>query len=174
MSAYAIFAKLEGKTVLVVGDGPVAREKAQRLAEAGAVVRQVAPELNRAFRDDDVDGAWLAIAAATPEVNRAVRVAADARHVFTIAVDDVASCSAFGAARVDRGGITVAISSDGRAPALVALLRRAIEAVIPDEVGAWREIAERARVEHKAAGVPMEARRPLLLRALVRLYPEAS
>ena len=170
MSAYPIFLKLEGKLVLVVGDGPVAREKMERALEAGARVRQVAPEINHAFRDDDLDGAWLAIAAATPEVNRAVRVAADARRVFVIAVDDVASCSAYGAARIDRGGLTVAISSDGRAPALVALLRRAIESLLPDEIETWREIAERERAAHRAADVPMEQRRPLLLRALNKLY----
>jgi len=165
--AHPIFVRLEGKDVLVVGAGPVAREKAARLAGAGAIVRHVAPEVNRAFRDEDVDGAWLVVAAAPPDVNRRVRAAADARRVFTIAVDDVASCSAFGAAELERGGITVAISSDGRAPALVALLRRALEAVLPDDVGRWREIAERARAEHREAGMPMNARRALLLRALL-------
>ncbi|HEY1954556.1 MAG TPA: NAD(P)-dependent oxidoreductase [Polyangiaceae bacterium] len=174
MSGFPIFLKLEDKLVLVVGDGPVAREKMARVLEAGARVRQVAPELNHAFRDEDLDGVWLAIAAATADVNRAVRAAADARRVFVIAVDDVASCSAFGAARIDRGGLTVAISSDGRAPALVALLRRAIESLLPDEIETWREIAERERAAHRAAGVPMESRRPLLLRALDALYPREA
>lgn len=174
MSAYPIFLQLEGKLVLVVGDGPVAREKMARVLDAGARVRQIAPAVNREFRDEDLDGVWLAIAAATPRVNRAVRAAADARQVFVVAVDDVASCSAYGAARIDRGGITVAISSDGRAPALVALLRQAIDALVPQDVARWRETAERARAEHKAAGVPVQARRPLLLRALENLYREAS
>ena len=174
VSAHPIFLRLEGKTVLVVGAGPVANEKAARFASAGAVVRQVAPERNHAFRDDDLDGAWLAVAAATPEVNRAVRAAADARRVFTIAVDDVASCTAFGAAHLERGGITIALSSDGRAPALVALLRQALDAIVPDDVERWRALAEQARAEHRAASVPFAARRPLLFRVLEALYAETA
>ena len=182
MSAYPIFLRLEGRLVVLVGGGRVACEKALPLLEAGAELRVVAtkvdPELARAAGDlrvrpfvpSDLDGAWLVVAAAPPEVNREVRAAADARNVFVVAVDDVASCSAIGAARLRRGGLTVAISSDGRAPALVALLRRAIEALLPDDVEAWHALAARARDDWKRAEVPMRERRPRLLAALNALY----
>jgi siroheme synthase-like protein len=182
MSAYPIFLRLEGRLVVVVGGGPVAWEKAQALREAGAVLRVVAPEIGpelarvadelrvRPFAASDLDGAWLVVSAAPPEVNRAVRAAADSRSLFVVAVDDVASCSAIGAARFQRGDLTVAISSDGRAPALVALLRRAIEALLPDDVDAWQAIATRARDDWKRAAVPVRERRPRLLAALNALY----
>jgi siroheme synthase (precorrin-2 oxidase/ferrochelatase) len=64
----------------------------------------------------------------------------------------------------------LAISSDGRAPALVALLRRALERVIPDEMDSWVALAEESRAAWKAAEVPIGERRPLLLRALNALY----
>jgi siroheme synthase-like protein len=124
----------------------------------------------RPFVDADVEGSWLVLAAATAEVNRAVRRAADLRRVFVIAVDDIESCTAIGAAQLRRGGLTLAISSDGRAPALVALLRRALDRVIPEDVAQWVELAERSRGTWKAARVPIEERRPLLLRALNALY----
>ncbi len=176
---YPLFLKLEGRRVLVVGGGPVATSKAEELAAHGAEVHVVSPETTPAlsalattvtrttFAPEHVDGAFLVVAAAPPEVNRAVKAAADARAVFIVAVDDVESCSAYGAARLVRGGITVALSSSGAAPALVALLRRGIEAVLPDDLDEWREVAERARADWKGSGVPIARRRRLLLDALL-------
>lgn len=181
-SAFPLFLRLGARRVLVVGGGTVALEKGGALRAAGARLRVVAPEIHpdlarvadavetRPFTEEDLDDAWLVIAAATPDVNRDVKRAADRRRVFVVAVDDVDNCSAFGAAQLRRGGLTLAISSDGRAPALVALLRRALEQVIPDEVHAWVALAEESRAACKAARVPIAERRPLLLRALNALY----
>jgi siroheme synthase-like protein len=179
---FPLFLRLVGKRVLVVGGGRVAHDKTAALIAAGARVEVVAPDIvpeleavasratRRPFEPTDVQGAWLVLAAAPSAVNRAVKEAADAARVFVMAVDDIESCSAFGAAQLERGALTIAISSDGRAPALVALLRRAIEAVIPAELEAWLTVAERARGAWKAEGVPIDERRPLLLRALNALY----
>lgn len=186
--SYPLFLRLDGVRVVVVGAGPIARERVARLGEAGARVRVVAPDAGaltatatvddvraREFRPSDLDDAWLAIAAATPEVNQAVRDAADARHVFTVAVDDSARCSAFGAASFERGAVTVALSSEGSAPALVALLRRALEALLPpDDLAAWSATAEAARREWRSAGAPFAERRPMLLRALGALYARGA
>jgi siroheme synthase-like protein len=181
-ASYPLFLRLQGLPVLVVGGGPVARGKAEALSLASALVRVVAPEILpelmtlaesydlRPFVPEDVNGAWLIIAAGPPDVNRAVKAAADARQVFVVAVDDVASCSAFGAAEIHRGGLTVAISSNGRAPALVALLRRALEDLLGDDVTGWLDVAERARAAWKAEGVPLAQRRSLLLQALQTMH----
>jgi uroporphyrin-III C-methyltransferase/precorrin-2 dehydrogenase/sirohydrochlorin ferrochelatase len=92
--------------------------------------------------------------------------------MFVLAVDDPTSASAYGAGVVRRGGVTVAVSTDGRAPALAGLLREALEAVLPDELASWTIEAERLRGVWKARGVPMAERRPLLLDALNQLYAE--
>ena len=42
----------------------------------------------RRFRPHDLEGAWLVVAAAPPEVDREVVAAAAARGVFVNAVDD--------------------------------------------------------------------------------------
>jgi uroporphyrin-III C-methyltransferase/precorrin-2 dehydrogenase/sirohydrochlorin ferrochelatase len=183
---YPAFLKLEGRPVLLVGAGPVAASKLDGLLAAGAEVRVVAPEVRpeveragvkvekRAFVPDDLDGVYFAIAAATPAVNHEVRVAADARSVFVNAVDDMENASLYLGGVLRRGGVTLAVSTDGRAPALAGLLREALEAVIPEDVAAWVEEASRIRVGHKAEGVPMAGRRPLLLEALNRLYAERA
>jgi uroporphyrin-III C-methyltransferase/precorrin-2 dehydrogenase/sirohydrochlorin ferrochelatase len=183
---YPLFLKLAGRDVLVVGGGPVGTAKAQALVEAGARVTVVAPVLSaelralgaagavtlveRAFAEADADGAWLIVAAATSEANRAVAAAGEARRTFVLAVDDPAAASAYGAGVVRRGGVTVAVSTDGRAPALAGLLREGLEAVLPDELASWTAEAESERKRWKAAGVPMAARRPMLLQALNQLY----
>ena len=183
---FPLFLKLRGRPVLLVGGGPVGTAKAQALAEAGAVVTVVAPQLTealvalagargwtvhqRGFVDGDVTGVWLAIAAATSEVNRAVAQAAEARQLFVVAVDDPPSASAYGAGVVRKAGVTLAISTAGQAPALAGLLREGLEAVLPEELETWVEEAARQRALWRADGTPMAQRRPRLLAALNGLY----
>jgi uroporphyrin-III C-methyltransferase/precorrin-2 dehydrogenase/sirohydrochlorin ferrochelatase len=71
---------------------------------------------------------------------------------------------------VRRDGVTVAISTDGRAPALAGLLREAIDAYLPADLDAWLSASDAARRTWKEQGVPMEQRRPRLLETLNRLY----
>jgi uroporphyrin-III C-methyltransferase / precorrin-2 dehydrogenase / sirohydrochlorin ferrochelatase len=177
-----LFLKLSGRRVLVVGGGAMAASKLEALLRAGAEVRVVAPEVRpeiagrgvrverRPFAPADLDGAWLVVAAATPEVNREVAREAERRRVFVNAVDDPASATAYAGGVVRRGGVAVAISTGGRAPALAGLLREGIEALLPERLGPWVERAEALRARWKADAVPMEARRPLLLQALNELY----
>jgi siroheme synthase-like protein len=107
-------------------------------------------------------------------VNREVARAAEERQVFVNAVDDADSASAYLGGVLRKGGVTVAVSTDGRAPALAGLLREALEAVLPDDLGAWVRVAQDLRAQWKAAGIPIPQRRPLLLRALIQLYREAA
>jgi uroporphyrin-III C-methyltransferase/precorrin-2 dehydrogenase/sirohydrochlorin ferrochelatase len=177
-----LFLKLAGRDVVVVGGGAMAATRVNQLVEAGARVTVVAPDvrdelaplaavvLRRAFRPADLDGAWLAVAAATPDVNREVAAAAEARRIFVNAVDDPEQASAYTGGVIRRGDATVAISTAGRAPALAGLLREAIDAVLPADLGGWVDLAERARPAWKRDRVPLATRRPLLLRALNALY----
>ncbi len=68
------------------------------------------------------------MAAAPPEVNRQVVVAAEARRVFVNAVDDPPNATAYLGGVVRRYGVIVAISTGGRAPALAGLMREALDA----------------------------------------------
>jgi hypothetical protein len=44
--------------------------------------------------------------------------------------------------------------------------------VLPQDLEHWIDTATAARIDHKAANVPITDRRPLLLRALVDLYKD--
>jgi uroporphyrin-III C-methyltransferase / precorrin-2 dehydrogenase / sirohydrochlorin ferrochelatase len=124
----------------------------------------------RSFAPADLEGAWLVVAAAPPAVNREVAAAAEAARVFLVAVDDPASASAYGAGTVRRAGVTIAISTEGAAPALTGLLREGIEAMLPPDLDAWFGEARRARAVWRAERTPMAERRPRLLAALNALY----
>lgn len=184
---YPVFLRLHGLPVVVVGGGPVAAGKLDGLLEAGAQVTVIAPVIGeaiaaraagnpqlalvrRAFAAGDLDGARWVVAAATPEVNRAVSAAATARGLFVNAVDDVASASAYLGGVIRRGSVAVAISTGGIAPALAGLLREALDAVLPHDLERWVDVARAARAGWKRAGTPIAERRPLLLRALGVLY----
>lgn len=179
---YPVFLKLAGLRVVVVGGGNVAASKLAGLVAAGADITVVAPAIcgeirargvalvEREFSAADLDGARWVVAAATPAVNREVAAAAHARGLFVNAVDDVASASAYLGGVVKKGPALLAISTRGLAPALAGLLREALEAVLPDDVERWLEVAQAARTAWKRDGVPMAQRRPLLLRALNEIY----
>jgi uroporphyrin-III C-methyltransferase / precorrin-2 dehydrogenase / sirohydrochlorin ferrochelatase len=193
-----LFLNLTGRAVLLVGGGPVAAAKLNQLLAAGARVRVVSPEIRqeiadlaqppqprddgpertapqvtiaqRAFEPADLDGVWLVVAAATPEVNRQVAEVAETRRVFVNAVDDPANASAFLSGVVRRDGVTLAISTSGQAPALAALLREGLDLLLPSDLASWIDTARAERVVWRRDGVPMEARKPRLLRALNALY----
>jgi siroheme synthase-like protein len=186
MPLLPLFVNLTGRRVLLVGAGPVAAAKLIQLRAAGADVHVVAPDVHpdievagvpvsrRGFTDGDLEGVWLVVAAAPLAVNREVAEAALARRVFVNAVDDPANASAFLSGVVRRDGVTLAISTEGDAPGLTALIREALDAWLPRDLGRWVAEARRLRARWKRDGVPMEARRPLLLEALNRLYRERS
>jgi siroheme synthase-like protein len=178
-----LFLNLTGRAVLLVGGGPVAASKLTQLVAAGASVRVVAPEVReeilavpqitiarRPFHASDLDGVWLVVAAATPEVNRQVADAAERLRLFVNAVDDPANATAYLSGVVRRDGVTLAISTSGDAPALTALLREGLDAILPGDLAGWVEEARRERAAWRQEGVPMQERKPRLLRALNALY----
>lgn len=177
-----VFLGFEGRHVVVVGGGRVAAAKIPALLAAGADVTVVAPDISplidrsrvriveRAFVPDDLDDAWFVTAAAPPSVNRAVHEAAEARQVFVNAVDDPRHATAYLGGTINRGGVTIAVSTSGEAPALAGLLREAIDEMLPPELGTWLDRAHELSQRQRADGVAMERRRPKLLEVLNDLY----
>jgi len=186
VAVFPVFLKLAGRRVLVVGGGPVAATKLRGLLDADATVVVVAPDvveeitaapveiLRRPFVPEDLEGISFVVAAAPPAVNREVAAAAHPRGLFVNAVDDMENATAYMGAIVRRAGVTMALSTDGEAPALAGLMREALEALLPDDLDAWVTTAREARRDWLARGVPMAERRPLLLEALVALYEKRA
>ena len=141
---------------MVVGGGPVAASKLAALRAVGADILVVAPEVcadiraagvasrSAGSRPRDLDGAWFVVAAATPEVNRVVAAEADAACLRERR-GRPAECDRLPRRRRAPGGVTIAISTDGAAPALAGLLREAIDAMLPPDLGAWMLTAHELR-----------------------------
>jgi siroheme synthase-like protein len=177
-----LFVNIAGRRVLLVGGGPVAAAKLTQLTAAGALVTVVAPEVDgridsaevavhrRSFDPSDLDGMWLVVAAATPSVNAAVAEEAERRRIFVNAVDDPPNATAYMSGVLRRDGVTVAVSTSGSAPGLTALIREALDVLLPGDVGRWLDEAERLREGWRRDNVAMESRRPLLLEKLNELY----
>jgi len=182
IALFPAFLKLHGRRVVVVGGGPVAASKLAALQAAGAEIHVVAPEVSpaieaagvtierRAFEPADLDGAWFVVAAAPPAVNRQVAEEGERRHVFVNAVDDPDNASVYLGGVVRRDGVTIAISTEGAAPALAGLLREGLDAMLPADLDAWNIRARELRPTWRARQIPMAARRPELLEALNALY----
>jgi siroheme synthase-like protein len=181
-----VFLGFEGRRVVLVGAGRVGASKIPALLAAGADVTVIAPEisplvdrsrvriLERPFVPSDLDEAWFVTAAAPPGVNRAVHRAAEERHIFVNAVDDPRHATAYLGGTIARGGVTIAVSTSGQAPALAGLLREAIDEMLPSELDTWVERAGELSRQQRATGVPMERRRPQLLETLNGLYESRS
>jgi uroporphyrin-III C-methyltransferase / precorrin-2 dehydrogenase / sirohydrochlorin ferrochelatase len=183
---FPAFLDLAGRKVVVVGGGPVAAGKIEALTAAGARVTVIAPDIRpeveradveivrREFTDSDLDGAWWVVAAAPPAVNRRVSEAAERRRIFVNAVDDPEHATAYLGGVVRREGVTIAISTDGRAPAIAGLLREAFDALLPREIDRWLKMSDEVRLLWRTQRTPMEDRRPQLLDILNRLYAGKS
>ncbi len=146
---------LTGRSVLVVGGGPVAREKVEGLLASGARVTVVAPEIvpelaalevvfaRRAYRTQDLAGRFLVVAAtSTTTVNRRVFADAEARAILCNVVDVPELCSFILPAVHRHEPIAVAVSTGGASPALAQHLRDQIAAVVRPE---HAELAHRLR-----------------------------
>jgi uroporphyrin-III C-methyltransferase/precorrin-2 dehydrogenase/sirohydrochlorin ferrochelatase len=168
MSLFPIFVKLQGRRVVVIGGGSISAGKIPGLLQARARVRVLAPQVNvqiadwarageidwvaKEFEVGDLLGAHLVIAATSlPHVNAAVFQAAEERGVFCNAVDDIENCHFYYGSIVQRGDLQIAISTNGKSPALAQRLRKELETQYPPEYGGWLESLGEAREKLRAA-----------------------
>ena len=177
MDFLPLFHKLQARQVLVIGGGEVALRKARLLADAGAALRVVAPQVRdelsalarqsaqgelllRDYQPGDLDGVALVIAATDDEaLNAQVSVDAQARGIPVNVVDAPALCSVIFPAIVDRSPLIVAVTSGGDAPVLARLIRAKIETWIPATYGQLAGLAKKFRAQVKALFPDVQQRR---------------
>ena len=173
---YPVFLDLSGRRCVVIGGGEVAERKVHGLIEAGGDVTLVSPSATvglqhlvsggkvrwaeRGYEPGDLAGAFLAIAATDDEqVNRRVHEEARRERALLNVVDVTPLCDFIAPSVVERGPVTVAISTSGTSPALARKLREAMEGW--DEL-AWADAAQvlaevRGELKTRDCTVPPEA-----------------
>ena len=169
---YPVVLDLHGVPVLVVGAGGVAVRKIAGLVAAGAHVRVVAPEIDvrldaarireirrRPYEAVDLDGVRLVVTATgVAAVDAAVAADARARSIWVNAADQPEDCDLILPAIARQGPISVAVSTDGRSPALAARLRDRIASLLTPELATLAEDLAAERSAIKASGGSTEER----------------
>ena len=156
---YLLAVGLAGRRVVIAGGGGVAARRVPGLADAGAVVTVVAPELTPALHDlaeagrltwlerryqpGDCAGAWLVCACTDdPAVNAAVAAEAEASRIWCVRADDAAASRAWTPATGQAGDVRVGVlSGDPRRSA-------GIRDAVVDGLGSGAISARRRRRAH--------------------------
>ena len=179
MSYFPFFVELEGRRGLIVGGGTVAARKAEKLLPYGPELTVVAPEiseetaglgvelLRRSFEEKDLDGVHFVIAAATPEVDRRVAALCKERGLPVNVVDAPSHCTFLFPALIQRGKLSVGISTAGASPTAAVYLKEQMEAALPPDLEELLDYLEALRPKLKAT-IPQQGRRAGVFRALFR------
>jgi len=139
--------RLQGQSVLVIGGGTVATRKIRGLLETGAELQVLAPECSPELRqwqqqglvsireavfteqDLEIDPRPLLVFAATGSslLNQGIARMCHHRNLLCNSADDPRTSGFLVPAVVRRGGLTVAVGTQGASPALSRLLKERIE-----------------------------------------------
>ncbi len=189
MSYYPIFLALRNRRCVVVGGGPVALRKIERLLRSEARVVVIAPEVfpriaelsredvlvweRRDYARGDLRGAALAIAA-TDDAGVQRAVAGEAADLgLPVNVVDVPEISSFIApAILERGELQIAVSTSGAAPALAARLRDRIGESFGREIELVVEILGKVRRRLRGGALSAPERQRILKELAASDLPE--
>ncbi len=150
MRYYPIFLDLQDKKILVIGGGVVAGQKIAGLLEAGACVTVLSPEIisaidqkveekklkwkKQSYAPGALSGFFMVFAATNePSLNRLIHQEALEKKILCNAVDQPEECDFIVPARVNKGDLTLAISTGGKVPGLSKLLRQKFEQLLNTE-----------------------------------------
>jgi precorrin-2 dehydrogenase / sirohydrochlorin ferrochelatase len=177
---YPIFLDVEGKRCLVTGAGSEIAAKIRTLASRGARVTYVNPAAEdaiaalaaegrivwhaRRFESADLNGCLLVIT--DHKDNAEIFRLAEERNVSCNAVDDPAHCRFSFGSVVSRDDLTVAISTNGVAPALAVRLRQRLERELGEEYGQFLAMLGELRPEITRSLPDFERRKALWYRMI--------
>lgn len=179
---YPLNLLLDDRKCLVVGGGAEAAARAGNLLEAGAHVAIVGAEQTpglellssprlrlekRPFQPSDLDDVWLVVQVTPdPALARELGALCQARRIFFCAVDQPMHSSYSHLALARAGSLTLAIGTEGRAPALGRRLREELVRVLA-EANAAEEVERLAALREQT---PSAERRETLGRAVEAVH----
>ncbi|AWH90375.1 uroporphyrinogen-III C-methyltransferase [Buchnera aphidicola (Melanaphis sacchari)] len=158
MDYFPAFLDLKYKNVLVVGAGEVALNKIKLLLRTKAIIniisecicqeiqcfvqRKKVYWISKKFSKIYLKKTYLVIAATNDtKLNQKIFQMCNNACIFVNVVDDQSKCSFIFPSIIDRSPIVLAISSSGKAPILLRLLRQKIESILPSRLGEIAVIA---------------------------------
>jgi siroheme synthase-like protein len=177
-----------GKTVLVVGAGPVGLRRMRSAVAAGASVRLIAPQgdpgaepdpavavLVEPYDPSHLEGVFVAFVC-TDDAELNARIAADARerNVLVNVADQPGDCDFYMPATLRDGCVTLAVGTGGRAPGVSGMVRDILAEALPERLAefaeALGELRDQLRETCPNPTKRMAALRPLCSRAGYELF----
>lgn len=157
LTTFPLSYKVEGQRIVIVGGGEEALNKARLAVKTTASVVIIATSIEadfsgldllvaeRPFDAADLEGAALVFVADRGPDGAAAKVAARARGIPLNVVDAPGECDFYTPSIIERAPLTIAVSTEGRAPVLARLVRARIEALLSPEVGFLARLMGRMR-----------------------------
>ena len=168
---YPVNLDIKGRKCVVVGGGRVALRKVKGLLDCKASVTVISPELHphlaalqvqaeiswleKKYSDNDIDGAFLVIAA-TNDQKAQDKVFRDAQRLNALlnVADVPGKCNFILPARVKRGSLSIAVSTGGKSPALAKMLRQKFERELDESYTILNDIMGIVRTEVLNCNLP--------------------
>lgn len=135
MQQLPLFLNLEGRAVIVAGEGPAADAKRRLVERAGGLC----------VGADNPDARIAFVAVEQPDQAEAVAAQLRARGLLVNVVDRPELCDFTTPAIVDRSPIVIAVSTGGASAGMAKALRQRIEAILPENVGELASALSAAR-----------------------------
>lgn len=161
MKAFPMFMRTNDRTVVIVGGGEQAAQKARLLLKTDARLVLVAAELDDELQglvengrashatalsvDTFADAAMVFVGTGCPGFDAAAHGLAKAARCPVNVVDQPDLCDMTTPAIVDRDPIVVAIGSEGTSPVLTRDIKTRLEEMLPQTLGGLADLAGRLR-----------------------------
>lgn len=148
MLFFPMFCDVKGKYILIVGGGKRAYQKAERLLPYGGDIHVVYPEISEEIkllegiskeerligvRDFSPEPFFVVAACETDGENKMTAEMCRSRRIPVNAVDLPEYCDFVFPALIERGALSVGISTGGACPAVTTALKQQIEALLPEK-----------------------------------------
>jgi precorrin-2 dehydrogenase/sirohydrochlorin ferrochelatase len=165
MPHLALNIDMANRIVLIAGGGRVAERKIRALLDADISVHVVSPQVTPEivalsesghihlklgnYETGDLDGVFLVVAATNdPSANRSIAEDAFQQGILVNVTDKPESGNCLFPAMLRRGGLSIAVSTQGKCPAVAAEIRDLIATIISEEYGPMLEnlAAEREKL----------------------------
>ncbi len=141
MSYFPFFEDIEGKTFLIVGGGKVAKNKFEKLKLFTDNIIVIAKKsdiegyIQKEFEPSDLNKADYVIGACEDKVtNEEIARLCRERSIPVNIVDNKELCTFLFPSLIQKGDLTIGISTGGKSPATSKYLREEIEKILPDNM----------------------------------------
>ncbi|XZR52724.1 MAG: siroheme synthase CysG [Enterobacteriaceae bacterium] len=167
MKYLPIFVNLKKKKVLVIGGGSIATRKINLLIKTGAEINIIAKSLIlelQNLKKNNKNIKWighkfylnilndiflLIIATNNNKLNKKIFIKANNLKIFTNTIDKKKNCSFIFPSIINRKPLLIAISSSGKAPVLIRMIKEKFESLLPFKIGKIIEITCKWRIKIK-------------------------